>query len=588
MKKALGAILVSILLIVSSLVVVYPIKALKVSGNTLYVGGDGSGNYTSIQDAIDDANPGDTVFVYKSTYYENITVDKSIDLIGEDKQNTIINGKYDKVPVLIFSSHTRISNFSIQKSEQSGYAQGIYIGDRNGREWFENITVSNCIINQNGKGIFANNISNLTIKNCDIYDNLAPSIYFGEVAKNINIFNCTIRNNGIETLGKSEQTFLENIKIGGIFLQTHLEDGIENVTISHSTIYDNIGVGISIWGGNFYDLHNNTIYGNSWHGIDLIGTENVYLHQNNITKNNLRGIYATGIKDVIISDNIIHGNGINFDWLESFFTGGIYLGSQSRDVFIKNNNISFNSCYGIMILSSSFCNITRNRFINNDASEIDIRGCKYIEVYDNILNENNFGIRLIYNGDEKTYYCKILSNYFLSLDYYTEPNVIFLGSTIYLSESDYNIIVNNTIIQTQIIDNDKSGISCKMSNGNTFYRNIIKDAKSGFKAEESTNNTIKQNSFIHNLENGIYLSKSSNNLIQYNNFINNTNQAFFENALLNKWTANYWNESSISPYFIFGRLLPFYMFRRLVFIPWINVDWHPAKEPYDIPIPDVP
>jgi hypothetical protein len=33
-------------------------------GKTLYVGGSGEGNYTKIQDAIDNASKGDTVFVY--------------------------------------------------------------------------------------------------------------------------------------------------------------------------------------------------------------------------------------------------------------------------------------------------------------------------------------------------------------------------------------------------------------------------------------------------------------------------------------------------------------------------------------------
>ena len=37
-------------------------------GNTLYVGGSGPGNYSSIQGAIDDTVDGDTVFVYSGVY----------------------------------------------------------------------------------------------------------------------------------------------------------------------------------------------------------------------------------------------------------------------------------------------------------------------------------------------------------------------------------------------------------------------------------------------------------------------------------------------------------------------------------------
>ena len=60
----------------------------------MYVGGSGPGNYTRIQSAIDYAFDGDTVFVYddSSPYYENIEVKKSVYLIGENKDTTIING----------------------------------------------------------------------------------------------------------------------------------------------------------------------------------------------------------------------------------------------------------------------------------------------------------------------------------------------------------------------------------------------------------------------------------------------------------------------------------------------------------------
>jgi pectin methylesterase-like acyl-CoA thioesterase len=64
------------------------------NGNILYVGGSGSSNYTKIQDAVDNASNGDTVFVYddSSPYNENVNVSKSISLIGEDRDTTIIDG----------------------------------------------------------------------------------------------------------------------------------------------------------------------------------------------------------------------------------------------------------------------------------------------------------------------------------------------------------------------------------------------------------------------------------------------------------------------------------------------------------------
>src|SRR6056297_2381950 len=46
----------------------------------------------TIQEGIDNASNSYTVFVYMGTYFENILVDKSIKLIGENRNNTIIDG----------------------------------------------------------------------------------------------------------------------------------------------------------------------------------------------------------------------------------------------------------------------------------------------------------------------------------------------------------------------------------------------------------------------------------------------------------------------------------------------------------------
>ena len=76
MKKKLVGFLICILLVVTilpasgNLMKEGIIKSLS-SGNTLYVGGSGEGNYSKIQDAINGASDGDTVFVYddSSPYY---------------------------------------------------------------------------------------------------------------------------------------------------------------------------------------------------------------------------------------------------------------------------------------------------------------------------------------------------------------------------------------------------------------------------------------------------------------------------------------------------------------------------------------
>jgi len=86
------------------------------SENILYVGGDGENNYSSINHAIDSANNGDIIFVYddSSPYNENIVIDKSIKLIGENKETTIIDGSRSGDVITIIQNNVRISEFTIR------------------------------------------------------------------------------------------------------------------------------------------------------------------------------------------------------------------------------------------------------------------------------------------------------------------------------------------------------------------------------------------------------------------------------------------------------------------------------------------
>ena len=96
-----------------------------IRGNTIYVDDDNTDGpwdgtlehpYQYIRDGVDNANGGDTVYVFNGTYYERFKLTKSsINLIGEDKNTTFIDGcgKYDVIYLNINADSSHISGFSI-------------------------------------------------------------------------------------------------------------------------------------------------------------------------------------------------------------------------------------------------------------------------------------------------------------------------------------------------------------------------------------------------------------------------------------------------------------------------------------------
>jgi nitrous oxidase accessory protein NosD len=84
MKKSLAPLL--ILLFIISLVV-FPPAAVKAEFRTIVVPDD----YPTISSAISKALDGDTIFVKKGVYVENPVINKSISLIGENRDTTVID-----------------------------------------------------------------------------------------------------------------------------------------------------------------------------------------------------------------------------------------------------------------------------------------------------------------------------------------------------------------------------------------------------------------------------------------------------------------------------------------------------------------
>lgn len=213
------------------------------TGSILYVGGSGPGNYTSIQDAIDDASNGDTVFVFDdlSPYRENLVIDKSIILIGENRSSTILDGNGGGNTINISANNVKIAGFTIQNSTPYEIClymtYGIWIDHSN----FVTINENNITNNRRG-GICLDGGSNNTIKN----NIITKSDYYGiEILGSSNVISDNIIDNsgddGIMIDDCRDNLIMGNIinnsKNEGIYFSDY---SISN-TIIGNTITNNFG-----------------------------------------------------------------------------------------------------------------------------------------------------------------------------------------------------------------------------------------------------------------------------------------------------------------------------------------------------------
>lgn len=195
---------------------------------TLYVGGSGPNNYTKIQDAIDNATNGDTVYVYKGSYHEHILITKEITLEGETRVQTIIAGNYSNNIIRIQANNTKIMCFTIKNGQI-----GIYVVDSS----YFTITQNILIDNWEGIGILDSSngsISSNILKNND-FEGINP-VSSSEITISGNYIE-----NSIEGIFLSSST--SNI-IYGNTIRDHIY-GIEagqssnNNKMYHNNLYDN-------------------------------------------------------------------------------------------------------------------------------------------------------------------------------------------------------------------------------------------------------------------------------------------------------------------------------------------------------------
>ena len=166
--------------------------------------------YSNIQEGIDNAYTDWTVFVKNGFYSENIIINKTINLDGEDKNSTIIDGGGNKHVITISKPNVIISGFSIQNSGTEPYNAGIKTLSLD-----SNVTIKNNIIQNNGIGVFLN--------------------YAYE--KSWNIVQDNIIQNNIDGLNIH---WANNNQISDNLIKLNMDDGIEMESSRYTLIENNI------------------------------------------------------------------------------------------------------------------------------------------------------------------------------------------------------------------------------------------------------------------------------------------------------------------------------------------------------------
>jgi len=302
-------------------------------------------DYAAIQEAIDASETldGHIIHVDAGTYYENVVVDKSVSLIGENKSMTVIDGKGSGDVVHVSANNVTIGGFTIRNSGSAANF-GICIYSSSGNNITDNILIDNgwlgiLVYNSSYNFIVGNTVT------CNFRGMWLDDSSCNSLKNNVLVDN----NYNFRVMGSKLSDFINDIDASNTvqgkpvcyWVDRHEEQVPSDA--GYVALVNSTGISVK-----------NLNLTNNWDGVLLAYTNNSLIQDVTATNNYYDGVYLRAF----CNNNTIIGNTITDN------PYGIILRDSCNNNTIVRNTVANNNC-GIRLDESEDNTLYHNHFVGN-------------------------------------------------------------------------------------------------------------------------------------------------------------------------------------------------------------------------------
>lgn len=353
-------------LIIAGCMLVFSLALL--SGRTLTVALDKSGDFSSISAAVKKVKAGDTILIKQGVYKEQVT----IEVTGGQARPVIIKS-YPGHKVVIDGEKKREHCLLLHNSSYVTL-EGLHLINAAAHESIGALHVS-------GNSTFLT-LSGLTIKDslgCGIGLSGKKNLFGESRIEQILIEDCVIENSffhGIIVYHNSYQVTIQNniIAYSGWYNEKGWGDGILVCDWSKISKAKNPG---------YIYVKNNEIHHSKWQGIQTWNAQHVLIRGNRFYENGSSGIQVEdGTAFFVVEQNECYNNSLK-DQTET----GIWIDDSKRGV-VRNNKVYGNEI-GLLISKSSHVIARHNLIYRNNRNKIDVSGLMVVQ-YEGVRNSDSY------------------------------------------------------------------------------------------------------------------------------------------------------------------------------------------------------